>query len=120
MPRYSAKLMEHFQSPRNQGKLPSPDCIGIVGTPGVGHFTIFELHLKNGVIADCRFQTHGCGTAIACASSLTELAVGRAIPDALAITAEQLAASLDGIPSDKQHCAAAAIAALHNAFKDRA
>jgi len=118
MPRYSAKLMDHFQAPRNHGRLDAPDRVGVSGTPGVGHFTKLEMRLKDGIIMQCRFQTHGCGTAIACGSALTELVIGRAIPDALAVTPEQLMMSLDGVPDDKRHCVKAAIAALHDAFKD--
>jgi nitrogen fixation NifU-like protein len=75
-----------------------------------------ELQLRDDRIVDARFQSHGCGSAIACGSMLTELIIGRSVAEARDLTSDQLAAALDGIPDDKRHCAEAAILALHDAL----
>jgi NifU-like protein involved in Fe-S cluster formation len=118
MPRFSAKLMDHFSAPRNAGRLDAPDRIGVAGTPHKGPFTRLELRVREGVIVEARFQTHGCGPSIACGSVLTELVLGRATADACTLTAEEVIAALDGIPDDKRHCAEMAVAALRDALKE--
>ena len=118
MPRFSAKLMDHFNAPRNAGRLDAADRVGVAGTPHHGPFTRLELCLRDGVIVETRFQTHGCGPSIACGSVLTELVLGRATVDARDLTADELIAALDGLPDDKRHCADMAIAALRDALKE--
>jgi nitrogen fixation NifU-like protein len=118
MPKFSPKLMEHFLAPRNQGRLESADRTGISGVPHQGPFLRLELRLHEGVIAEARFQAHGCGPAIACGSVLTELITGRRIEEALGLDPRSIIEALDGLPDDKLHCAEAAIAALRDALKD--
>ena len=118
MPRFSAKLMDHFSAPRNGGRLDAPDRVGVAGTPPQGPFMRLELRVRDGIITDARFQTYGCGPAIASGSALTELVIGRPAADARTVTADQLIAALDGIPDDKRHCADMAIVALRDALKE--
>jgi nitrogen fixation protein NifU and related proteins len=118
VPRYSEKLMDHFSFPRNSGRLEGPDRVGLAGTPHQGPFTRIELQLRDGVIVAARFQSHGCGSTIACGSVLTELIIGKPIEIARGLTAQQLVEALDGIPDDKRHCADAAIVALRDALKE--
>jgi NifU-like protein involved in Fe-S cluster formation len=110
--------MDHFSAPRNAGRLDTPDRVGVAGTPHQGPFTRLELRLRDGVIVEARFQTHGCGPSIACGSALTELVVGRPVADARELTVDDLIAALDGVPDDKRHCADRAVAALRDALKD--
>ena len=118
MPKFSAKLMEHFAAPRHQGRLATPDRTGMAGVPHQGPFLLLDLHLHDDVITDAAFQAHGCGPAIACGSVLTELIIGRSAAEARSLTAQDLADALDGLPDDKRHCADAAITALKNALAE--
>jgi NifU-like protein involved in Fe-S cluster formation len=117
MGRFSGKLMDHFSRPRNLGRLELPDRVGTSGVPNQGPFTRLELAVDDGVIIAARFQTHGCGPAIACGSALTELLIGCSLVEAGALTPESVVEALDYIPEDKRHCADAAIAALADALK---
>jgi NifU-like protein involved in Fe-S cluster formation len=117
VPRFSAKLMDHFNSPRNAGRLEAPDLVGVAGVPNQGPFTRLEMSVRDGVILAARFQTHGCGPAIACGSALTELLVGRSLAEARDLKAESIVEALDGVPDDKRHCADTAVAALADALK---
>lgn len=112
MPKYSTVLMDHFQSPRNAGRLDSPDRIGIAGAPDQGPFMVFHLQIDGAVVRAIRFQTYGCGAAIAAGSMLTTLAQDRSIADCLAISEESLVTALGGLPPEKTHCAGLAIEAL--------
>jgi nitrogen fixation NifU-like protein len=108
--------MDHFISPRNAGALEAPDATGHAGTPGRGPFLILYLRIKDDRIIEAKFQTYGCGPTIACGSVLTELIVGCAIGECLGLTTETLIAALDGVPPDKLHSPALAIAALRDAL----
>jgi nitrogen fixation protein NifU and related proteins len=91
MGQFSEILMDHFNSPRNYGRIETPDRVGIAGTPGLGPYVAFYLRLAGDVISEARFQTHGCGVSIACGSMLTEMITGRAAGDCLELTPEHLA-----------------------------
>jgi nitrogen fixation NifU-like protein len=119
MGRYSDTLMDHFTSPRNAGALEAPDATGHAGTPGRGPFLILYLRIEDNRIIAARFQTYGCGPTIACGSMLTELIVGRPTSECLELTTETLIAALDGVPPDKIHSPALAIAALRDALKPK-
>jgi nitrogen fixation protein NifU and related proteins len=119
MGQFSEILMDHFNSPRNSGRLETPDRVGIAGTPGRGPYVALYLRLAGSVISEARFQTHGCGVSIACGSMLTEMIIGRAAEECLALTPERLSEALDGVPGTKLHCPALAVAALKNALGDR-
>jgi len=118
MTRYSETVMDHFQDPRNQGKLDHPDLIGVAGVPGCGRYVILQLALsesRDRVIA-ARFQSHGCGSTIASASMLTELVTGMALTLCRDLSAEDLLTALGGLPADKMNCAEFAIVALQHAL----
>jgi nitrogen fixation NifU-like protein len=117
MGKYSDILMDHFTAPRNSGPLEAPDATGHAGTPGRGPFLILYLRIAEDRIVAARFQTYGCGPTIACGSMLTELITGRSLADCLQLTTETLIAAMDGIPPDKLHSPALAIAALRDALK---
>jgi nitrogen fixation NifU-like protein len=117
MSRFSEILMDHFSYPRNQGRMDSPDCVGTAGTPGNGPFIALYLKLEGDRIAESKYQCNGCGVTIAAGSMLTEMIAGRTIEECLAITPEQLAEALDGVPPDKAHAPVLAVAALREALK---
>jgi len=117
---YSKILMDHFKNPRNQGELKNPNGVGEVGNPVCGD--MMKIYIKVGknkkgqeVIKDIKFQTLGCGAAIASSSMLTELAKGKTITEALKITREQIAKRLGGMPKEKIHCSVLAAAGLKKA-----
>ena len=122
--RYTDKVIEHFRNPRRFGALENPDGTGQVGDAECGD--VVRIHIAVGKdfrITDISFQARGCPCAIACASALTEMAIGKHVDDAWEITDEQIADSLGGLPGEKIHCSAIAAGALHNAimsyvFKD--
>jgi nitrogen fixation NifU-like protein len=118
MGKYSDTLMDHFTAPRNSGALDSPDVTGHAGTPGRGPFLILYLRMHGDKILAAKFQTYGCGPTIACGSVLTELITGRSISDCLELTPQSLIDALDGVPADKLHSPALAIAALRDALKE--
>lgn len=116
MGKYSETLMDHFTAPRNSGSMPDPDAVGHAGTPGRGAFMILYLRFAQGIVAEARFQTVGCGVSIVSGSVLTELIQGRPIADCLALEATDLIAALEGVPPDKLHGPALAIGALRDAL----
>jgi nitrogen fixation NifU-like protein len=117
MGKYSDVLMDHFFSPRNAGRIEGADRTGSAGAPGSGPYILLYLLLEKGAVKEARFQTYGCGAAIASASMLTELITNRSIPECLTLTEEELGDALGGVPADKLHCPALAIAALRDALK---
>ena len=117
-PRFSDILMDHFQSPRNQGRMDSPDVVGIAGVPGQGRYLILYLRLNAGRISQATFEAHGCGVTIACGSALTEIVTERRPQECADLTPQNLIDALDGIPPDKRDCAGFALHALRNALKN--
>ena len=120
---YTEVLMDHFKNPRNQGELKSPDGVGEVGNPVCGDMMKIYIEVgKNNkgeeIIEDIKFQTLGCGAAIASSSMLTEMAKGKTIEEALKITREQIAERLGGMPKEKIHCSVLAAAGLKKAVAD--
>lgn len=116
---YSEKVLDHFRNPRNVGALEGEDvAIGKVGNPVCGDLMEFYLKVKNDKIEDIRFKTFGCGSAIATASMITELAKGKSIDEALKITRQDVADELDGLPPIKMHCSNLAADALKDAIKN--
>ncbi len=94
MGQYSDTLMDHFTSPRNIGRMESPDRVGIAGTPGQGPFMVLCLKLQNDIVEDAKYQTHGCGVTVAAGSALTELIISGSLDQCRSITVEHLTASL--------------------------
>jgi nitrogen fixation NifU-like protein len=115
---YSKKVMDHFFNPRNVGTIENPDGYGKVGNPVCGDLMEMYIKVKDDVITDIKFQTFGCGSAIATSSMVTELAKGKHVDEALKITRGDVASELDGLPPQKMHCSNLAADALHEAVKD--
>ena len=114
---YGPTAREHFRHPRNVGTLDHPTAVGTEGTPGKGNYMTIHVRVDRGRIAAIRYQTYGCAGAIASGSVLTEMAKGETIQEAARITAEQLIATLGGLPLGKTHCAGLAVSALRKAVK---
>jgi nitrogen fixation NifU-like protein len=115
---YSEKVMDHFKNPRNVGEIPDADGVGKVGNPVCGDITKFYIKVADGKIADVKFQTFGCGAAIATSSIMTELVKGKTIEEASKITKQTIADALGGLPPIKMHCSNLATDALKNAIED--
>ncbi len=115
---YTEKVMEHFMNPRNVGKIENPDAVAEVGNPACGDVIKMYLKISNDVIEDIKFQTFGCGAAIAVSSKTTEMVKGKTIQEALDLTRDQVAEELGGLPAIKMHCSNLAADALHQAIKN--
>jgi nitrogen fixation NifU-like protein len=115
---YSEKVMDHFQNPRNVGTMDDADGVGQIGNPVCGDMMTFYIKVKEDRIADVKFQTFGCGAAIAVSSMVSEMAMGKTIEEALQITNETVAEELGGLPKNKLHCSNLGADALHKAIQD--
>ncbi len=115
---YSEKVMDHFRNPRNVGVLENPDGVGEVGNAKCGDIMKIYLKIENDVIADVKFETFGCGSAIASSSMATELIKGQPVSEALKLTNKAVAEALDGLPAHKLHCSVLAEEAIKAALKD--
>jgi len=115
---YSAKVMEHYQNPRNVGEIENPSGAGTVGNPACGDVMKLTIKVENGRIVDAKFKTFGCGAAIATSSMVTEMVKGKTIEEALKITNKTVAEALDGLPKIKMHCSVLAEDALKAAIED--
>jgi len=115
---YSKTVMDHFRSPRNVGVLEDADGKGEVGNPLCGDMMTIYLKVKEDRIDDIKFQTFGCGAAIAVSSMLTELAKGKSLAEAKKITNRDVADALEGLPKNKLHCSNLGADALHSAIKN--
>jgi nitrogen fixation NifU-like protein len=116
MAMYSETLTDHVMAPRNSGSIDDPDLTGHAGTPGRGAFMILYLELADDRVTDAKYHTVGCGPTIASGSVLTELIIGKPIAECQRLTVENLIEALDGMPPDKLHCPALAVAALQDAL----
>lgn len=115
---YSEKVMDHFTNPRNVGEIENPDGEGTVGNPTCGDMMTIYIKVKDDRIDDIKFKTFGCGAAIATSSMITELAKGKTVDEAYAISRDDVADSLDGLPKVKMHCSNLAADALQKAIED--
>ena len=115
---YSKTVMDHFKSPRNVGTLEDPDGVGEVGNPLCGDMMSLYLKVEDEHIKDIKFQTFGCGAAIAVSSMLTEMAKGKSIEEAKKITNRDVAEALEGLPKNKLHCSNLGADALKIAIRD--
>ena len=120
---YSKKVLEHFARPHNQGKMRNPDSIATVGNPSCGD--IMKLYIKveknkdgEEILKDIKFETLGCGAAVATSSMITEIAKGNTLEEALKITRKDVSEELEGLPPTKEHCSNLATEALHKAIKN--
>lgn len=115
---YSEKVMDHFQHPRNVGKMEDADGIGEVGNAKCGDIMKMYIKVENDIITDVSFNTFGCGSAIASSSMATEMIKGKPISEALELTNKAVAEALDGLPAHKMHCSVLAEEAVRAAVKD--
>jgi nitrogen fixation NifU-like protein len=115
---YSDTVMDHFLHPRNVGTLPDADGIGEVGNAKCGDIMKMYLKIEGGVITDVRFETFGCGSAIASSSMATEMIKGKTVEEALAVTNKEVVGALGGLPAHKLHCSVLAEEAIKAAVKD--
>jgi nitrogen fixation NifU-like protein len=115
---YSDKVMDHFQNPRNVGALKDADGVGQVGNPVCGDMMTFTIKVKDNRLADVKFQTFGCGAAIAVSSMVSEMAMGKTLEEAMRITNQSVAEELGGLPKNKLHCSNLGADALHAAIED--
>ena len=115
---YSEKVMDHFTNPRNVGKIEDADGIGEVGNAKCGDIMKIYLKIKDGIIEDVKFNTFGCGSAIASSSMATELIKGKPLTEALSLTNKAVAEALDGLPAHKLHCSVLAEEAIRAAIKE--
>ena len=115
---YSEKVMEHFQNPRNVGVMQDADGVGQVGNPVCGDVMSFYIKVKDNRIEDVKFQTFGCGAAIAVSSMVSEMAMGKTIEEVLKITNKNVAEELGGLPKNKLHCSNLGADALHKAIEN--
>ena len=115
---YSDKVMDHFKNPRNVGEIPDADGVGEVGNAKCGDIMKMYLKIKDNVIEDVKFETFGCGSAIASSSMATEMIKGKTIEEALAVSNKEVVEALDGLPAHKLHCSVLAEEAIKTAVKD--
>ena len=115
---YSETVMDHFKNPRNVGVMDDADGVGEVGNPLCGDMMTIYLKIDDERIEDIKFQTFGCGAAIAVSSMLTEMAKGKSLDEARKISNKDVAAALEGLPKNKLHCSNLGADALHMAIQD--
>ena len=115
---YSDIVMDHFMHPRNVGEIENPDGVGQVGNAKCGDIMKMYLKIRDNVIQDVKFETFGCGSAIASSSMATEMIKGKTIDQALAVTNRQVVDALGGLPAHKLHCSVLAEESIKSAIKD--
>ena len=115
---YSEKVMDHFRNPRNVGVIENADGVGEVGNAKCGDIMKMYLKIDDDCISDVKFETFGCGSAIASSSMATELIKGKPVSEAMQITNKAVAEALDGLPDYKMHCSVLAEEAIQSALED--
>ena len=115
---YSEKVMDHFQNPRNLGKMENADGVGEVGNAKCGDIMKMYIKVEDGIITDVKFNTFGCGSAIATSSMATEMIKGKPVSEALQLTNRAVVEALDGLPAHKLHCSVLAEEAVRAAIRD--
>lgn len=115
---YSEKVMDHFRNPRNVGIIENADGIGETGNAKCGDIMRIYLKIENEIIVDVKFETFGCGSAIASSSMATEMIKGKPVAEALELTNKAVAEALDGLPAYKMHCSVLAEEAIKAAIDD--
>ena len=115
---YSEKVMDHFLHPRNVGVIEDADAVGEVGNAKCGDIMKMYLKIEDDVIQDVKFETFGCGSAIASSSMATEMIKGRPLSEAMQLTNKAVTEALDGLPAHKLHCSVLAEEAIQSALED--
>ena len=115
---YSEKVMDHFRNPRNVGVIEDADGVGEVGNAKCGDIMKMYLKIEDDIVKDVKFETFGCGSAIASSSMATELIKGKPVSEARQLTNKAVAEALDGLPDYKMHCSVLAQEAIESALKD--
>ena len=115
---YSEKVFDHFKNPRNVGEIPDADGIGEVGNAKCGDIMKMYLKIDNNIITDVKFETFGCGSAIASSSMATTMIKGKTIEEALTVTNKDVVEALDGLPAHKLHCSVLAEESIKSAVQD--
>ena len=115
---YSEKVMDHFRHPRNIGSIENADGIGEVGNGKCGDIMKMYLKIDNDIVSDVKFETFGCGSAIASSSMATELIKGKPLKEVLQLTNKAVTEALDGLPAHKLHCSVLAEEAIRAAVED--
>ena len=115
---YTDTVMDHFMNPRNVGSIDDASGVGEVGNAKCGDIMKMYLQIEDGIISDVKFETFGCGSAIASSSMATELIKGKTIDEALAVTNKQVVDALGGLPAQKIHCSVLAEESIKAAVKD--
>ena len=115
---YTEQVMDHFMNPRNVGTIDDADGVGEVGNAKCGDIMKIFIKVDNDIISDVKFQTFGCGSAIASSSMATELIKGKPLSQALELTNKAVAEALDGLPAHKLHCSVLAEEAIKAAIED--
>lgn len=114
---YNDKVMDHFQNPRNVGKIENPDAYAKVTSPSCGDLIEIYLTIEDNIIKDVKFQTFGCAAAIASGSMATELLKGKTLEEAKALTNSEVVDELGGLPAEKVHCSVMAEDVIRDAIK---
>ena len=115
---YSEKVMDHFMNPRNVGEIENADGVGTVGNAKCGDIMKIYLKIEDNIIVDVKFETFGCGSAIASSSMATEMIKGKSVEEALTLSNKAVVEALDGLPVHKIHCSVLAEEAVRAAVKD--
>jgi len=115
---YSKKVLEHIRHPKNMGEIKNPDGVATVGNPVCGDIMRLFIKVKDNRISDIKFQTLGCGAAIATSSMITTMVKGKPLFEAEKITKQAIAEALGGLPSTKLHCSVLAADALKRAIEN--
>lgn len=115
---YTETVMDHFMNPRNMGQMENPDAVGDVGNPVCGDMMKIFLKIDGDTVSDIKFQTFGCGAAVATSSIVTELVKGKTISEALQVSNKDVADALGGLPQVKMHCSVLAEEGIRAALED--
>ncbi|MBQ5932804.1 MAG: Fe-S cluster assembly scaffold protein NifU [Lachnospiraceae bacterium] len=115
---YSEKVMDHFRNPRNVGVIEDANAVGEVGNAKCGDIMKMYMKIEDDIIKDVKFETFGCGSAIASSSMATEMIKGKPVSEAMQLTNKAVAEALDGLPDYKMHCSVLAEEAIKSALED--
>ena len=115
---YTEEVLDHYRNPRNVGKIDNADAIGEAGSLACGDALKIDLKIENGIVTDAKFQTFGCGSAVASSSMMTEMSIGKPLEEVKKLTNKDIADALGGLPPEKMHCSVMGHEALEDALKN--